>query len=447
MTRYNSLKQRVEGFPTCLAIVGLLVIVIPALAGCSGPRRSDYGWALQESEAGEYSILENGNEVARSNLEVRWTDEAVHASTTVVRAGEVTSSSQMKFERTTGELLTTKTQDRMDFAWGVERFMPSGHRIPLLGSEVADLNRPGTPLGPQWAAMAGLKSGANWGEISINVTLQGNHWALKASGPCQEQCGLEGIGEPVLHLFMNGSMDALLPRSVAYGFGDRVDLVVLERKSHAKIGGPLAVIVQTPRPEIIADAEPPCGFLPCEPPTWPSRISLKRGMDALEASVPWQAWKLRNPNTTPVQLEVLAYAPISIGNEEIANLPPWVLIFLGETTQMDFRLSAVEAQGTVETPPVLRQANEGAIPDPYSSNNQFWPTAFAPMELALPSFLGEINRSIDDVSRLGFLSLPQEYFVDARGSFLWVLYVGFPTEAVIFGSAITGKIISIQWVQ
>jgi len=419
-----------------------LVLGFAAFSGCVSTKDDEQPWSLREIERGTYVLTEDQEPIGQVEVDVRWRDSYVEAMANVLRPDGARSSATMQFAVNTGELLQVQRDNSFEFPWGVEKYMPSGHRIPLVGASNADLARPGTPLGPQWGLLGGHAHGA-WGEIEWDAAVQGGNWTLTASGPCQSQCGLQGLGEKTLRVKMSGLVSDLLPARVEYGFGDRADLVVLQRISHASEGPRFAPISVIPTLQDSGSQEL-CGLVPCEPADWPPRISIKRGMDSLLASPQWAAWALQHPQGIPIHLEVVENGEVSLDGNALANLPPWILVFHEGNSRGDFRLSALQVEGQDVLPPVVRQWSENPIPDEYAQATQTWPILVVPMEDVIAGMLAVVNVTLDDVHRLAFLSLPQAHFPDSRASLVWVAYVGAPTNYVLFGSAVTGSPLAVQ---
>jgi len=281
----------------------ILWVAIVFLSGCSGVQVPEHAWAsVQFSPGATYEFLQTfagQTETGQVSLSLRTTQEMwqVHVQTSVSNSLQLNTTPPVAggpadafFDRRTG-LLSHVVQDQVTL-WPIEGneyflqptdFFPSAVYAPYV-----------VPFGPQ--LFLGNKSGevqSRLGDSVLQGQVTATGWSVTVSEPCVWHCFENGFPIEKWHLQMNGTREVLLPvqaewSSVPAGYSLRLRDVRFEPATQSNQLRPVV-----PSPQVSYDLQD-CGFIPCEPQSWPPSASFKLGFAALKNDSAWTSWDVRN---------------------------------------------------------------------------------------------------------------------------------------------------------
>jgi hypothetical protein len=431
-----------------VAICGVAVVLLNVVPGCISHAPAAFAKPLAYAhESASYTLVNERNDlIARVNVTLEWREGVVAATTVVskLKGPRTEASGTIVYSTRTGEALRVTEGNRTTFPWGVDRYLPSPTSA-LLFDYGGSLVRESVPFGPQMAVLVAGGSPTtklDWGEIALTLHQTPANWSLEGTGNCQYQCGFVNVQPPVtLQVNMMGTGEGVLPVHASYSVPGVPLEFSLNRTEHA-VGGPIVTGLQVaaPQPQSIPNGAPVCGLMPCEGDSWPSRLSLRRGMDALLASPQWQQWAQGKGPIVPLVLSVSSNLTTTTLGVSYAPQTFWVLDFAAGDREGDFVLKSVSPTPLTETPPVVTSSDDHAFtPDTFS--NRTWGAPVLSMAEAIPSILLEANLSLDQAYAVTFEARPQGYFPDARGNLSWFIALGNyqAPDAWVLGSAKTGE--------
>jgi hypothetical protein len=174
-------------------------------------------------------------------------------------------------------------------------------------------------------------------------------WTTPCSWDClgQEFVDSQRVVWPIkqLHIRLEGMQDEWLPNHIEFSI-DGMEKFVMVRQAHDHSGRASRTNPAFSASMTVEPTGEYCGFAPCEPAGWPLNRSLQKGLELLEQSAEWEAWRSDGKEVIPYRLDVFeGHRSLSAVGQPVVEYDflNWGLYFQkeDETTISRFSLEAM----------------------------------------------------------------------------------------------------------